>query len=772
MKSLQKLRSRVRSIKGFSLIEVLIALGLISIIGTGIAGVITNANKQQKGIQAKDQQREVTAELRSLLSDSTACLNSFGGGDPSGTTGFSMTVIKDKNNTVRYDTNSANPLLSRDRSGLLQFVNFNVADWDAPTGNVILRVKLSRVGDTGTSRELMPDLVTLRVKLDGAGKISECFSIGSLSDSFWKPGTTNISDIFFNAGNVGIGTSVPAQPLHISSNNTQGAGLQLTNTNLSGKNYGFISSGTASTGGVGKFHIYDFDTPRSMMVFDSSGNVGIGTTNPVEKLSVVDGLSQFSFSGSSGLGYSQFTNMSGGLNITPVFALGRTTQDVAIGISTPSDALIAGTPAGDFVVRLASLTQSYTLGSTSAYMTVKGGGNVGIGTTTPLSKFDVKNNFLFADGSMAPLDANRVNFSGISYGGAVLGNTTEGGFQTFAMGTARGNANLATGSLSFHNFAINDTLVNTLVAQIGVFFDDVVPTNKGSQMTFATASGAAAPTEKMRILGNGNVGIGTTAPLSQLSVGGVGIATSAIYGKNVTGGVGVHGDSSTGMGVFGLGASGKGVVGVSNTSFGVWGISSTSIGVLGSSNFSDGVHGDSQSGTGGYFSSSSGYGLIVASGNVGIGTLGPTERLDVAGNVAATAFLYSSDERLKKDVQPLTHALENILSVHGVSYNWRNPKPDGKDHLQIGVIAQQVRKVYPEAVEEDSTGFLKVNYPVLIAPMIEALRSLYDRIFNTQLEVAELAKNVTQLQLQNRELANRLDQLEQKMTIIESKSQK
>jgi hypothetical protein len=61
---------------------------------------------------------------------------------------------------------------------------------------------------------------------------------------------------------------------------------------------------------------------------------------------------------------------------------------------------------------------------------------------------------------------------------------------------------------------------------------------------------------------------------------------------------------------------------------------------------------------------------IKENGNVGIGTGDPSEALEVAGNVLAVDFLYSSDRRLKTNILPLENSLEKILKLNGYSFDW------------------------------------------------------------------------------------------------------
>ncbi|CAN5511689.1 hypothetical protein BH23BAC4_BH23BAC4_12790 [soil metagenome] len=117
--------------------------------------------------------------------------------------------------------------------------------------------------------------------------------------------------------------------------------------------------------------------------------------------------------------------------------------------------------------------------------------------------------------------------------------------------------------------------------------------------------------------------------------------------------------------------------------------------------------------------------LIRAGGGVGIGTNNPTERLHVAGNVRASAFVTTSDARFKTAVAPIVGAREAVLALRGVRYEWdraAHPEADFPEGRQLGFIAQQVRDVLPELVREGSDGTLSVAYSQLVPVLVEALR--------------------------------------------------
>ena len=118
-------------------------------------------------------------------------------------------------------------------------------------------------------------------------------------------------------------------------------------------------------------------------------------------------------------------------------------------------------------------------------------------------------------------------------------------------------------------------------------------------------------------------------------------------------------------------------------------------------------------------------------GNVGIGTGLPTYKLEVNGRVRSTGINETSDVRWKKDITTLTHVLAKVLEMRGVSYKWRTdefPQKQFDKDTQIGLIAQEVEKYFPELVETDRDGFKSVEYSKLVAVLIEAIKELNGEI--------------------------------------------
>jgi len=74
-------------------------------------------------------------------------------------------------------------------------------------------------------------------------------------------------------------------------------------------------------------------------------------------------------------------------------------------------------------------------------------------------------------------------------------------------------------------------------------------------------------------------------------------------------------------------------------------------------------------------------------------------------------------------------ATGKIQQLRGVTWEWREEAPEeAKQQPGMGVIAQDVERVFPQLVETTPEGLKKVDYEGLIAPLIEAVKELDDRV--------------------------------------------
>ena len=101
--------------------------------------------------------------------------------------------------------------------------------------------------------------------------------------------------------------------------------------------------------------------------------------------------------------------------------------------------------------------------------------------------------------------------------------------------------------------------------------------------------------------------------------------------------------------------------------------------------------------------------------------------LNVTGDI--TAF-YTSDQRLKDNIAPISNALDKVLSISGNTFDWN--KESGKEGTEAGVIAQEVLEVLPEVVTTRDNGYLAVHYDKIVPLLIEAIKELSGKVDELQ----------------------------------------
>ena len=285
------------------------------------------------------------------------------------------------------------------------------------------------------------------------------------------------------------------------------------------------------------------------------------------------------------------------------------------------------------------------------------------------------------------------------------------------------------------------------------------------------------------ITGEGNVGIGTTNPLSKLSVGGNGNSDFAIYGEvSSSSGHGVHGSAtgsgglgvygialnssgvnyggyftaygssgqgvhgfatgSTGSGVFGTanGSSGRGVTGYATGSggIGVFASATTGYGIWAEATYPSGVN------YGGHFSTASSSGRAIrghatntsgenyggafrAAGDNSRAVWAHGQAYDYYAAGPGTNYGAASSIRWKNNIVEIDNPLEKIAELRGVYFDW--DEEHGGRH-DVGCIAEEVGKVLPEIVvyEKNSIDASGMDYSKLTPLLVEAVNAQQELI--------------------------------------------
>jgi Chaperone of endosialidase len=299
-------------------------------------------------------------------------------------------------------------------------------------------------------------------------------------------------------------------------------------------------------------------------------------------------------------------------------------------------------------------------------------GNVGIGTTTPTSKLTVN----------GQLTVDQKALGG--YGGLLLkGNVPGSNYPNIAF-TIKNNA---------------ATPIDEVAAMIQGDLQNNTAGAETVDLTFLTSqNGLVGLSEKFRIKGNGNIGIGTGTPNAPLQFFNNAINRKIVLYETVNNDHQYYG--------FGINAA--------VLRYQVDGTSSNHIFYAGTS-----------------ATTSNELFRIIGNGNA----------------VLAGTLTQSSDIRLKKNIVPLHLSLNKLTQLNGYTYNWISKDKDPNE--QIGLIAQEVQKLYPQLVTEvkgeNGETTLAVNYTGLIPILIESVKELKKNNEEQQKQIDELKLLVQKL---------------------------
>jgi len=153
--------------------------------------------------------------------------------------------------------------------------------------------------------------------------------------------------------------------------------------------------------------------------------------------------------------------------------------------------------------------------------------------------------------------------------------------------------------------------------------------------------------------------------------------------------------------------------------------------------------------------------FIIRGNAVGINATVPGFTLHVngtAGKPGGGSWAVASDKRLKKNIRPLAGALDKLLALHGVNFEYLDPeKIHELSGERMGLVAQEVEKVFPDWVETGPDGYKRVTVRGLEALVVEALRELQQK------QDAKLAEELQRRDAENAELRARLEKLERRV---------
>lgn len=505
--------------------------------------------------------------------------------------------------------------------------------------------------------------------------------VGITGTATYLPLTINLSGVevarFTTTGNLGLGNAAPNVRLFVQGPSTNPQILSTDGTVI--QVVGAANSTTAFSG-TRSNHSYQLITNNSSRVFvAANGLVGINTTSPNATLTISGTL-----------------NVSGPIGAGNVINLGRIDtirEGGQINFNRSSDNAAAWSI--DAYGNGSNVNLRFIEATSNSTRMAVWGSNVGVGVSYPSARLHVETSAAGTDG--------------------ILANNS-----TFSMRLApRANA----GDYNPIVQANDQTII---------FSNKSSPNASGANFSLAPWSTSVLG---MRITDQGNVGINTSTPIgglhvkkdgSTLTLEGSTHSYMQFYPRDLSGGrKGWLGYGAFGSNVLSLRQEDTGYLQIVNQGTELQVYSNPGTGLL---FVVDSVSRMEVTNTKTltnlpFFAPS----INTSGGPISAGAIS-------ASIVTASAFNAVSDERLKKDIETISDAVNKVNNLRGVSYKLKS-----NDRSQIGLIAQEVEQIIPEVIE--TTDDIKtIDYGKIAGLFVEAIKELNKEIIDLKKEIAELRK--------------------------------
>jgi hypothetical protein len=339
-------------------------------------------------------------------------------------------------------------------------------------------------------------------------------------------------------GNIGIGTTSPAEKFHLDAGS--GMPIRLVSSGFSGIEYHNTNGtwkvyiGTETGGGGARYNSADsqhtfYNNSNAVVRINSSGNVGIGTTSPSSLLNVHGSAPYLVVNDTSANDFGMKIRYGGSETHGLHFLYNANSATASISNTYPAT---SGQQWGDIHFR-----QNSGDGTMVTRMMIKadGGGNVGIGTTSPGVKLDVAGSIrssnvinwnggvgaLSWDTGLVTMETNTSTAIQLKTNGSARIHITAGG--DVGIGTTSPGQKLhVAGFTRTHGLSLNDGTVAGFIGYekswLGSGSNDVAIASEGGNNIRFYTNGTTSV--RMMITTGGNVGIGTTSPSHKLDVNG------------------------------------------------------------------------------------------------------------------------------------------------------------------------------------------------------------------------------------------------------------
>ncbi len=487
------------------------------------------------------------------------------------------------------------------------------------------------------------------------------------------------------AQNVGIGTSTPIARLHVADSNVLFTGpitIPFTTT------YNPPESGAGS-----RMMWYPQKAAFRVGVVDGTqwdkDSIGVFSFSTGYNSKAIGGASMSmgfntNASGQSSTSMGYYTNSSGSSSTSMgVFTTATGNYSTSMGGST--------TASGNSSTSMGESTTASGFASTSMgnYTTASGEKSTSMGYQTNASGY--------ASTSMGyQTNASGYYSNTMGYNTTATGDeSTSMGYTTTAIGFASTSMGFNTTARGSYSTSMGNATITKSAGSLAIGrYNDTSNINRLFEIGNGTSNNAR--NNAMTVLTNGNVGIGTTNAIRPLSF-------PAALGEKIL-----------------LYPGGAGEVGI-----GVYGNELR-------------LHADNP-GAAVSFGTQDNAGVFTQAGRFQVSA---PYALFVNGSIWANGTTYASDERFKQNITPIQSPLQKLLQINGVEYEMKTTAFT-KNHFmpgrQIGLLAQNVEKIIPEAVNEKD-GYKGVDYARLVPLLIEAIKDQQKQIDEQRKMIEQLLK--------------------------------
>lgn len=126
----------------------------------------------------------------------------------------------------------------------------------------------------------------------------------------------------------------------------------------------------------------------------------------------------------------------------------------------------------------------------------------------------------------------------------------------------------------------------------------------------------------------------------------------------------------------------------------------------------------------------------------------------------------TSDRRLKDNISENNSGLKEILALKPYEYIF---KSDKKKTPQVGVIAQDLQKVFPNSVHQSEDGYLHIRWDEMFYAMINAIKTLDKKVVQIASDITGMESDVKQLKSSHSKIQKQIASLNERATKLERK---